>query len=177
VSRRLLVLAFDGDEDLLRAVRHARAAGDGIVEVFAPYPVHGLPEAQGLPPSRLPWVCLAGGLFGLLGGFALQAWTSAVDWPLNVGGKPLLSWPAFVPVAFELVILFAGLATVAAFLHRERLRPGRRVAVPLPRTMDDRFALVLAPAGATYVPEAAQRTYRERFGAVETLDVLEEDRP
>jgi len=177
VSRRLLVLAFEREGDLLRAVGHARAVGHEIVEVYAPYPVHGLPEAQGLAPSRLPWVCLAGGLLGLAGGLALQAWTSAVDWPLNVGGKPFLSWPAFVPVAFELVILFAGLLTVAAFLHRERLWPGKRLAVPLPRTTDDRFALVLAPAGASYVPEVVERTYRERFDAVEAVETLEETRP
>jgi hypothetical protein len=177
VSRRLLVLGFEREGDLLRAVAHARSCGHEIVEVYAPYPVHGLPEAQGVAPSRLPWVCLAGGLLGLGGGLALQAWTSAVDWPLNVGGKPFLSWPAFVPVAFELVILLAGLSTVAAFLHRERLRPGKRVAVPLAGTTDDRFALVLAPSGASYVPEVAERTYRERFGAVEALETLEETRP
>jgi hypothetical protein len=174
MSQRLFVAAFADEDHLLAAVRHARASGQDVVEVFAPYPVHGLPEALALAPSRLPWACLAFGLVGLAIGLTLEVWTSAVDWPLNVGGKPLLSWPAFVPVAFELVVLFAGLGTVATFLVRER---GRRRPPKTPATLratDDRFVVTIAATDATFDAEALSRVYRERFGADEVEEVLAE---
>ena len=131
-SRRLLVAAFEREEDLLGAVREARskAWGHEVLEVYAPYPVHGLPQAQGLKPSRLPWACFVGGLAGLSIGVALQVWTSAFSWRLNVGGKPFSSMPAFVPVAFELTILLGGLGIVAALFHACRLHPFKK-AVPV----------------------------------------------
>jgi hypothetical protein len=137
---------FEDEEQALAATRAARAAGFAIADVFTPYAVHGLDEAMGLPPSRLPWVCFVAGLAG--GGFALgfQIWVSAVSWPLNVGGKPFASIPAFIPITFELTVLSAALSTALALLVRAKLYPGRR-AVTLPRVTDDRFALVLATAG------------------------------
>jgi hypothetical protein len=141
-TRRSLVVVFEREEDLLAAARAARAEGHALLDAFAPYPVHGLDEAMALRPSRIPYVGFAAGLLGLALGVALQVWTSAVDWPLDVGGKPRSSLPAFVPVAFELVILLAGLGAFAAFLLRGG-RSGLRPPVS-PRLADDRFALVLS---------------------------------
>jgi len=176
MSRRVLVAAFDEEHALLGAVRALRAGGHPVLDVFGPHPVHGLDDALGLRPSRLPWVCLAFGLLGLAGGFLLQAWTSAVDWPLDVGGKPLLSWPAFVPVAFELTVLFAGLGSVAAFFFVQR-RTGRPPGVPgvKPRWLDDRFAVVVGAADATFDPEALARDLEARHGAVAVEAHLVED--
>jgi len=175
MSRRLLLVTFADEHRLLAAVRGLHAEGRPILDVRAPYPVHGLPEAQGLAPSRLPWVTLWGGVAGLTVGLLLQAWTSAVDWPLNVGGKPLFSWPAFVPVAFELVVLFAGLATVAAFLLVDRRRAPAPPSLDGLRATDDRFLLALSAEDATYDAVALGRSMRERFGAVGAEEVFLED--
>jgi hypothetical protein len=176
MSRRLLVASFDDEHALLAAVRHARESGHRVVDVFSPYPVHGLDESQGLRPSRIPWATLGFGLAGLAGGIALQAWTSATDWPLDVGGKPLLSWPAFVPVAFELVVLLAGLGTVAAFLLVDRRR-GRPAGPHAARATDDRFLLTLDAGDATYDAARLRDAYRARFGATEVEEVLADDEP
>jgi hypothetical protein len=126
-------------------------------------------------PSRLPWACLAFGLLGLAVGVVLQVWTSAFDWPLNVGGKPLASLPAFVPVAFELTVLFAGLGVVAAFLLADRRR--RRAAAPPlpPRATDDLFVVSVGARDATFDAPALGRWFRERHGATATEEVLVED--
>ena len=124
--------------------------GLDVVDVFAPYAVHGLDRALGLRPSRLPWVCFVLGLFGAVAMLLFQYWASAVSWPINVGGKPWNSWPAFVPVTFEMMVLCAGVGTVAAFVWVAGLRPGRRSALSDLRVTDDRFALVLRESGSTF---------------------------
>ena len=168
MSRRVFVAVFDREEDLLGAVKAARAEGLLLHDVFTPYPVHGLDEAMGLRRSRLPWACLVFGLLGGLGGLWLEWWTSAVDWPLNVGGKPLNSMPAFVPVIFELTVLLAGVGTFLVFLAAARLRPRKAVRLPAARLSDDRFALVLGESGADFDPAALETEFRERHGAVAT---------
>jgi hypothetical protein len=177
MSRRVLVAAFDDERRLLAALAHARAHGHEVLDVHAPYPVHGLPEALGERPSRLPWACLAGGLVGLAAGWALQVWTSATDWPLNVGGKPVNSAPAFVPVAFELTILLAGLGVVAAFFLVERRRTPTPPVACRARATDDRFLVSIGARDATFDGEALGRLYRERLGACEVEEVLVEDVP
>lgn len=172
MSRRALVLAFSDEHALLEAVAFARASGEDVLDVHGPYPVHGLPEALGEAPSRLPWVCLAGGLLGLLGGLWLQAWTSATDWPLNVGGKPLRSWPAFVPVAFELTVLLAGLLVVAAFLWVDRRRRPCPPVTVAARATDDLFLMTLGARDATFDAERLAACYRDRFGADASEEVL-----
>ena len=142
-----LVVTFSEEGALLAAVRAARAAGITIDDAYTPYAVHGLDEAMGLRRSRLTWVCFVAGLSGASMALAFQLWTSAVSWPLNVGGKPFASIPAFIPVTFELTVLCAALTSAAAFFFRSRLFPGRRAA-PLPRVTDDRFALVVVDGEA-----------------------------
>jgi len=86
------------------------------VEAYSPFPIEELHEALDLQETRLPLVVLVGGVCGCIGGFALQWWVSASAYPLNVGGRPLLSWPAFIPVTFECTILAAALAAVFGML-------------------------------------------------------------
>jgi hypothetical protein len=168
---RLFVATFAEESDVLEATREARAAGFRVQDVYTPYPVHGMDEAMGLRPSRLTFACFALGLAGA--GFALwlQEWTSGIDWPLNVGGKPLSSLPAFIPVAFEMTVLLAGLGTVAALFARARLVPRPRPRFLLPGVTRDRFALALEATGATFDAEAA-RALAERHGAL-AVDVVE----
>jgi hypothetical protein len=164
-GEKVFVVAFDREDAVLRATEESRRLGLRIRDVYTPYAVHGLDEAMGIRRTRLGLVCFAAGAAGLLAAAALQAWTSAVSWPLNVGGKPAVSVPAFVPVAFEMTVLFAALCTVFALFVRARLFPGRRAWV-LPRTTNDRFALVI---GLDDLPmdDAGLRAWARRQGAVE----------
>lgn len=150
MTQRLFLSFFTDEEDVLAATREVRRLGLGIVDVHTPYAVHGLPEAMGLAPSRLPVVCLLLGLFGAAFKVWFEYWTTAVSWPIDVGGKPWDSLPAFVPVTFEVMVLFAGVSTVLAFLWVARLRPGRRAAMPDPAVTDDRFVLVIEERDAAF---------------------------
>jgi hypothetical protein len=147
MSARLLVSVFEREDDILHAAKAVRDEGLELVDVFTPYPVHGLDRAMGLPASRLPWVCFLLGLFGAVTMALFQYWASAVDWPINVGGKPWHSWPAFAPVIFEVAVLFAGAGTVLFFIAWTGLRPGRQSPVSDLRVTDDRFALAIRQAG------------------------------
>jgi len=144
----VVVGVFEREADLLQAAAAARRDGLDIVDVFAPYAVHGLDRLIDAPPTRLPWVCFLLGLAGAVGTIVFEQWSTAVSWPINIGGKPWNSLPAFVPVAFEVMVLGAGMGTVAAFLWATGLRPGRRPVLIDARVTDDRFALVLRAAGA-----------------------------
>ena len=162
----LLVGVFEREEDLLHATAAARSAGLDIVDVFAPYAVHGLDRIMGARPTRLPWVCFVLGLLGAATALAFQLWSTVVSWPINIGGKPWNSLPAFVPVTFEVMVLCAGMGTVAAFIWVAGLRPGRRPALVDVRVTDDRFALVLRVTGAPSHHAAAARDLLARFRAV-----------
>jgi Protein of unknown function (DUF3341) len=111
-----LMAEFDSPEDLLEAARHTYEEGYRRLDAYSPFPVHGLAEAIGFQRTRLPLIALLGGIAGGLGGYLLQYWISVVDYPLNVGGRPLHSWPAFIPVTFELTVLVAALAAVLGML-------------------------------------------------------------
>lgn len=177
MTRRILSIAFASEAGLLDAVAELRGRGHALLDVLGPYAVHGLPEALGQRPSRLPWVCLVAGLVGLLGGLTLQVWTSAVDWPVDVGGKPPASWPAFVPVIFELTVLLAGLGTVAAFLLRERCTRPRIPEALVRRATDDRFVIIAEARGAGYDPDELGEALRARFGALDIEEVLIDEMP
>lgn len=165
MSQPQIVGVFARDEDLLAAARAARAAGLRLVDAHTPYPVHEMSDLLDLRPSRLSIVCLVAGATGAVLKLWFELWTAVVDWPLNVGGKPHNSLPAFVPITFEVMVLFAGLATVAALLVVSRLWPGRRARIVAARVTDDRFALVLEQADAA-LTDGAVRTLLERHGAV-----------
>ena len=143
MPRRFLVAYFREEESLLTAVRAVRAMGLKVYDVFAPYPIHQLSAAMGIRKSRLPLATLFGALTGLLVAIGFQFYANVLDWPLNVGGKPDNSTLAFIPITFELTILFGGLITVAALLLRTRLFPGKQENLLAEGVTDDVFALVL----------------------------------
>jgi hypothetical protein len=164
MSQRVYVAAFAREHDLLRAVAAVRQRRWPIVEAYTPIPVHGLGEALGLPRSRLSAACFWCGLLGSVLALGAQFWTTAWDWPLNVGGQPWNSLPAFVPVTFEAMVLCAGLGLVFAWLLRCHLYPGKQPRVPLSGATDDRFVLVLAQPGPG-VPTTEIRTLLVDNGA------------
>jgi len=112
---------FRDPDALLHAVVEVRKAGYRFVEVYTPYPIHGLEKALGLRRSKLPYISFAGGVLGLTTALLLQWWTGAVDYPLNIGGKPFFAWEFSIPVNFELTVLFTAFATVIGFLALCRL--------------------------------------------------------
>ena len=111
-----LMAEFDSPEALREAAQRAFAAGFRRMDAYSPFPVEGLAEALGFHRSRVPLIVLIGGILGCLGGFFLQYWLAVIDYPINIGGRPLNSWPSFVPVTFELTILVAALSAVFGVL-------------------------------------------------------------
>ena len=174
MNRRLLLAHFEHEDDVLEATDAVRASGLTIVDVHTPYAVHGLDRAMGLRPSKLPWVCFLLGLLGAAFKVWFEYWTTATDWPINVGGKPWNSLPAFVPVTFEVMVLFAGVSTVVAFFFVARLRPGRVASDPDPRVTDDRFVLILEETDAAFDVDAV-RALLDRHHALRVEERVERE--
>lgn len=152
---------FDDPQLLIEATRKTRDQKWQYFDAFTPYPVHGLEAAQGLKRSPLPWVTLIAGATGLSIGFLFQYWTSAVDWPLIVGGKPYNSWPAWVPIMFEITVLFAALATVGAMFAINGL-PNMKRKIVDPSVTRDRFALLIEAPPYLEDEEAAEKFEQKR---------------
>jgi len=164
VNAPALLATFDTEAALVDAARAVDAAGFTITDAYGPYPVAGLPRRVAAGPSRIARACLCGGVLGAGGGFLLQAWTSAASWPLDVGGKPVLAWLAYLPVAFELMILGAGGAAVAIFLMECQLRPRRRLATPPGNVTGGRFAIAVEAGGVARLG-VARATLRDAGAA------------
>jgi hypothetical protein len=111
-----LMAEFENPNDLVEATRKARDAGFTKLDAYSPYPIEALAEALDIHDRKLPAVVLAGGIIGGLLGYALCYWTSVIDYPLNVGGKPFNSVPAFIVPTFETTILCAAFAAVFGML-------------------------------------------------------------
>jgi len=111
-----LMAEFAEPEALLEAARRSFAEGYRRMDAYSPFPIDGLAEAIGFHKTRLPLLVLIGGIIGCVGGFYLQYWVAVIDYPVNIGGRPLNSWPMFIPVTFELTILVAGLTAVLGLL-------------------------------------------------------------
>jgi hypothetical protein len=111
-----LMAEFEHATALVEAAERTHAEGYKRVDAYSPFPIEELHHALGSPPSKLPLIVLIGGITGCLGGFFLQYWASAIAYPINVGGRPLNSWPAFIPVTFECTILVAALSAVLGML-------------------------------------------------------------
>ena len=111
-----LLAEFESADSVLAAARSAYADGYRKMEAYSPFPVEGLDEAVGFHHSRLPLIVLMGGIAGGLTGFGMECFAAMYHYPINVGGRPLFSWPAFIPVTFELTVLFAAISAVLGML-------------------------------------------------------------
>jgi len=160
----VLVASFADEAAIVRAVGALRRAGLSSIETYTPYPVEALDALLPRPRWRLPVAVFLGGLVGLVLGFGMQWYAAAIDYPLNIGGRPLASWPAFIPIAFEIAVLCAVLAGFFGFLALARLpRPYQPVAaIPdFERASHDRFLLLVDPAGAS-MPSADTQALLEQ---------------
>ena len=176
MSQRILLGVFTSEQDIVGVTCAAREKGLKVLDVYTPYAVHGLEAAMGLRRSRLPWVCFIAAAVGAVLKLWFEFWTTMVDWPVNVGGKPWNSLPAFVPVTFEVMVLSAGIATVLAFLLIARLFPGRKADLPHPRVTDNRFVLALEEADAAFDPARVRRLFA-KYNVVAVEERLEEVAP
>jgi len=158
---KVVIAGFAGENDLLQAVAAVRERDWPIVEVYTPYAVHGLDRALGLRRSRLSVACFLGGLLGAVLALWFQYWATASSWPLNVGGQPWNSLPAFVPVTFESMVLCAGLGLVLAWLVRCRLYPGKKAVMPLAGVTDNRFVLVVGESSPAAGMEEVRRLLQD----------------
>ena len=168
-----LLAEYPGPDELVRAARRAHEAGYRRVEAYSPMPIEGLAEALGFRKTAMPMVILIGGLFGAGAGYLLQYWVSVIAYPLNIGGRPFHSWPAFIPVTFELTILCASLAGVLGMLALNGLpRPHHPLfgVESFARASRDGFFLCIQSTDEKFSADETRKLL-EDAGAVEVIDV------
>jgi hypothetical protein len=151
---------FASADELLAAARRAREAGYVHVEAYSPFPIEGLADALGFERDRVPFWTFVGALVGGIGGFFLQWYSAVIDFPLNIAGRPTNSWPMFVPVTFEMAVLFGAFAAVIAMLAGNGL-PKLRHPLFAVREFDlatrNRFFLCLRSDDAAFTDEGAMK--------------------
>lgn len=160
-----LLAEFVEPHEIVAAAARARAAGYVKLDAYTPFPIEALAESLGFRSrGRLPKIVLAGGITGALSGYLLQYWASAIAYPLNVGGRPLHSWPAFVPVTFEMTILFAAISAVLGMLMLNGLPMPYHPVFNVPQfglASRNRFFLCIEAADARFDPIETRRFLTE----------------
>jgi hypothetical protein len=155
-----LIAEFENPHDLVAAARRVRAEGYKKLDAYTPFPVEGLAEALELGSTRVPLIALIGGLVGAALGYGMQYYLMAVDYPINVGGRPLHSWPAFIPVTFEMTVLVAGLSAVLGMLALNGLPMPYHPVFNAPRfalATRDRFFLCIEATDPKFDREETRR--------------------
>jgi hypothetical protein len=170
-----LLAEFERPEELVEASRRAREAGYRKMDAYTPFPIHGLSDALGFRGTKLPLVVLTGGLIGCATALGMQWFSATIHYPLNVGGKPLASWPSFVPITFELTVLFAAVSAVLGMLGMNGLPMPYHPVFNAPRfafASRDRFFLCIE-AGDPMFDSAKTRAFLDGLGAREVVEVEE----
>ena len=145
--KKFAVATYLDEEVLFPAVRAVRNSGYKMHDVFTPFPVHGLDGEMGLKETDLH---IAGFIYGLTGtttALGFMTWIFTADWPINFGGKPHFALPAFIPIVFELTVLFAAVGMVLTFCYLNQIMPGVKKHVFHPRQSDDTFVITLELSG------------------------------
>ena len=166
---------FESAERLLEATRRAYAAGYRAMDAYSPFPVEGVRQALGQHSPAVPLIALTGGVLGALSGYGLEYWVHAIALPINVGGRPLNSWPAFIPVTFEMGVLFSALFITVGLLILNRLPEPYHPVFNVPgfeRASRDRFFLCVEARDSLFEPDRVRRFLLEA-GAREVSDVFE----
>ncbi len=155
-----LLAEFTEPNELIAAVRRARAAGYRRMDAYTPYPIEELSEAMGMHRLRLPLIVLLGGIVGGLAGLALQYYTAVIDYPINVGGRPFFSWPSFIPITFECTVLFAAFSAVLGMLALNGLPMPYHPLFNVPRfalATRDRFFLCIEATDPQFDRDSTRR--------------------
>ena len=141
--KKFVVGSFEDEKVLFQAVKNVRRAGYKIHDVYTPFPVHGLDHALGLRETSLHTMGFIYGILGTATAIGGMGWIFTTDWPLNIGGKPHFPLPAFIPIAFELTVLFSAVGMVWTFCWLCKMMPGVKKHVFSPRATDDAFVMVI----------------------------------
>jgi len=168
-----LIAEFDSPEALLEAAHRVFAAGFRKIDAYSPFTVDGLAEAIGFHYTRVPLIVLIGGIIGCLGGFYLQYWVAAIDYPINIGGRPFNSWPSFIPVTFELTILIASLFAFFGVLALNRLPMPYHPVFNVERfelASRNRFFLCIEAVDSKFELERTRR-FLDEIGSLGTYEV------
>src|SRR6478735_9744516 len=164
--KKFAVACYDDEEVLFPAVKKVRKSGYKLHDVYTPFPVHGLDHVMGLKETDLH---VAGFIYGLAGtstALGFMSWIFTGDWPVNFGGKPHFALPAFIPITFELTVLFSAVGMVLTFCYLNQIMPGVKKHVFHPRQSDDLF--VAAIELNDHVTEQEVVDFLKSTGAVET---------
>lgn len=143
LSGKYLVGVYDDDDVILHAVPKIRKSGVKIMEVYSPFPIHGLDVALGHPRTRIGIAAFLFGLTGCCTALTLTIWTMGIDWPMIVGGKDPISIPNYIPVTFELTVLFTAFGMVITFLVSNGLIPGKKAQPFDLRATDNKFVMAI----------------------------------
>ncbi|HKS76993.1 MAG TPA: DUF3341 domain-containing protein [Terriglobales bacterium] len=157
-----IMAEFDSAQALVDAARKTHEAGYKKIDAYSPFPIEGLAEEIGFHHDEVPLVVLIGGIIGGLTGFFMQYWISVIDYPLNIGGKPYNSWPAFIVITFEMTILFAGISAVLGMLALNGLPMPYHPVFNVPRfsaASKDRFFLIVFSSDKNYKPTEVRRLF------------------
>jgi hypothetical protein len=163
--KKFVVGNFDDEAVLFPAVKKVRRAGYKIHDVFTPFPIHGLDHAMGLRDTSLHTAGFIYGITGTSTAVGFITWALTVDWQINFGGKPFFSLPAWIPVTFELTVLFAAVGMVLTFCYLCQLAPFVKKDHFNPRSTDDTFVMALECTDKTN--EAEVLSFLETVGAKE----------
>jgi len=164
---------FEGPNELVHAARRTYDAGYRRINGYSPYPIEELSEAIGFTHSRLPLIVFIGGLLGGIGGFLMQYWIEVINYPINVGGKPYNSWPAFIPITFECTVLVAAFSAVLGMLMLNKLPQPYHPVFNAPNfalATRDRFFLVVEANDPNYNHEAVVKLL-QGLNATDVIDV------
>ena len=155
-----IMAEFDSASDLVAAARKTHESGYRKIDAYSPFPVEELAEAIGFHKNGVPLVTLIGALIGGISGYLMQYWIAAISYPINVGGRPFHSWPAFIVVTFEMTILFGGIAAVFGMLALNGLPMPYHPVFNVPRfamATKDRFFLIVFSSDPKYNPTDTRR--------------------
>ncbi len=166
-NKEVLYGLYDDEEILLKAVHKAREEHLEIHDVYTPFPVHGMEEAMGLSESRLHIAGFIYGAIGALTAFLFMTWVFTRDWPIIFGGKPYWSVPAFIPITFEVTVLFASVGMVVTFYTICGMAPGVTPTTLDDRITDDKFCLAFNATGAEPALADKLRSFLSATGATE----------
>lgn len=164
-NKRILFGLYDDETVLLEAVKEARQDHLDILDVYSPFPVHGLDKQLGLAESRLHIVGFLFGVVGALTAFLSMSWMFTKEWPMIIGGKPYWSVPAFIPITFEITVLFASIGMVVVFYAVNGLSPRKHTEILHPSITDDKFAIAFDTSKSSNEEISRLETFFERSGA------------
>lgn len=163
--KKFVVGCFDDEQVLFPAVKQVRKTGYKIHDVYTPFPIHGLDAAMGLRDTSLHTAGFIYGITGTTVAFSFITWVLTTDWPMNIGGKPFFSLPAWIPIMFELTVLFAAVGMVLTFCYLCQLAPFVKKDHFHPRATDDLFVMAIECSDKTNDAEVSQ--FLQGLGATE----------